>query len=153
MENQEKSKTVQQTVSELIQTGEFKKVIERIIEEHDLKICDLETNLEIILTKSKIKEGAIKFIKENINKIDEEIRKIKEENEKTSKELKGHEIQIDENTLNIEVQNYLINKIMKEIKGERISEEKIKELVEEECKKRYLQKRKEKNERREGLAN
>ncbi|EDR24901.1 hypothetical protein EDI_198220 [Entamoeba dispar SAW760] len=93
-------------------------MIEKIMEDHELRICDLETNLEMVLTK---------------NKTIQEISKV----------IHVHEIEIDNNALDIEVQRYLIEKIMKKkMDNNTTNEEIVKEMIQEEFKKKYLQKRK-----------
>ncbi|EDR28973.1 hypothetical protein EDI_064530 [Entamoeba dispar SAW760] len=117
-------------------------MIEKIMEEHELRICDLETKLEMVLTKNKTIQEISKVIHGSEEDIHEELRRIKEENERTSKELKDHEIEIDNNALDIEVQGYLIEKIMKKMDNNTTNKEIVKEMIQEEFKKKYLQKRK-----------
>ena len=63
-------------------------MIEKIMEEHELRICDLETNLEMVLTKNKMVQEISKVIHGSEEDIYEQLRRIKWENERTSKELK-----------------------------------------------------------------
>ncbi|GAB1220411.1 hypothetical protein ENUP19_0053G0002 [Entamoeba nuttalli] len=155
MENQENIKTVQQAVSELIHLDKHRTEIEKKIQKlelrlsnletsTELRISSLETNMELMLTKSTIVQEISNTVNGNEKEVSEQLKRIKEENEKTSKELKVHETKIENNTLNLEVQRYLIDEMKKKMKEKMnactVNEEVIKELIKEEFKKKYLQK-------------
>ncbi|GAB1223493.1 hypothetical protein ENUP19_0149G0031 [Entamoeba nuttalli] len=144
MENQGKSKTVKQVVSEFIYLEKYRTEIEKTIQNQELRVSSLETNMELMITKNTIVQKIFNTVNGNEEEVNEQLRRMKEENERTSKELKVHESQIENNILNIEVQRYLIEKIKKKLKKKKndctINEEVIKELVKEEITKKYLQK-------------
>ncbi|BFU22331.1 trichohyalin, putative [Entamoeba histolytica] len=140
MENQEKRRTVQQSVSELVHLEKLRTEIEKKLQNQELRISNLETNIELMLTKNTIMQEISNTVNESEEEISEQLGRIKEENERTRKELEGHEIQIESNTLNIEVQRYLIEKMKKKMNGCTINDEVIKELIKEEITKKYLQK-------------
>ncbi|BFU18087.1 trichohyalin, putative [Entamoeba histolytica] len=140
MENQEKRKTVQQNVEELVHFSSCHTEIEKKLQNQELRISSLETNMELMLTKNTIMQEISNTVNGNEEEVYEELRRIKEENEKTRKELEGHEIRIESNTLNIEVQRYLIEEMKKTNNDCTINEEVIKELIKEEITKKYLQK-------------
>ncbi|GAB1220431.1 hypothetical protein ENUP19_0053G0029 [Entamoeba nuttalli] len=139
MENQENIKTVQQSVSELVHFIGCRTEIEKKLQNQELRISSLETNMELMITKNTIVQEISNTVNGNEEEINEQLRRIKEENERTSKELKVHESQIESNTLNLGVQRYLIDKMKKKMK-EKMNEEVIKELIKEEFTKKYLQK-------------
>ncbi|BFU26707.1 trichohyalin, putative [Entamoeba histolytica] len=144
MENQEKRRTVQQSVSELVHLEKLRTEIEKKLQNQELRISNLETNIELMLTKNTIMQEISNTVNGNEEEVYEELRRIKEENEKTRKELEGHEIQIESNTINIEVQRYLLEEMEKKMKkkmnGCTVNEEVIKELIKEEITKKYFQK-------------
>ncbi|BFU26111.1 trichohyalin, putative [Entamoeba histolytica] len=140
MENKENIKTVTQAVEELVHLDKYRTEIEKKLQNQELRISSLETNIELILTQNTIMQEISNTVNGSEEEVSEELRKIKEENEKTRKELEGHEIQIENNTINIEVQRYLIEEMKKKMNGCTINEEVIKELIQEEFTKKYLQK-------------
>ncbi|GAB1222217.1 hypothetical protein ENUP19_0099G0009 [Entamoeba nuttalli] len=100
--------------------------------------------MELMITKNTIVQEISNTVNGNEKEVNEQLRRMKEENERASKELKVHESQIENNTLNIEVQRYLIDKMKKQMKKKKndctVNEEVIKELIKEEFTKKYLQK-------------
>ncbi|BFU26225.1 trichohyalin, putative [Entamoeba histolytica] len=144
MENQENIKTVTQAVEELVHFSSCHTEIEKKLQNQELRISSLETNMELMLTKNTIVQEISNTVNGNEKEVSEELRRMKEENEKTRKELEVHENQIENNTLNIKVQRYLIKKMKKKMKKTKndctVNEEVIKELIQEEFKKKYLQK-------------